>query len=103
MNKRSAKLILIVTQCLYAIFLFAWLFFAMISIMMFDAPGSEENKGLVALFILIWLYPAGLAAAVAASWIAYRREKLRGAILYNLIPLLWVLPIMTMLVYANTR
>lgn len=103
MNKRRVKLGLIILQCVYVLFLAVWLFFALVSIMMFDAPGSEENTGLVLLFVMIWLCPLGLIASVVGSWLAYRKEKLRLAMVLNGIPLLWVLPIAIFVIYANTR
>ena len=103
MNKRTAKLVLIVAQFVYVLFLAVWLFFSLVSIMMFDAPGSEENTGLILLFMMIWMYPLGLIAGIVGSWLAYRKEKLRLAMMLNAIPLLWVLPIAAFVIYANTR
>ncbi len=103
MNKRTAKLLLIISQVVYVMFLAAWLIFAMVMIMMFDAPGSEENAGLVLLYVLIWMYPLGLLVGAVGSWIAYRKERIQRAILLNTIPLLWVLPIAGIVIYANTR
>ncbi len=103
MSKRTAKIVLIISQCTYVLFLSIWLIFAMVMIMMFDAPGSEEHTGLVLLYVLIWMYPFGLAASLIGSWIAYRREKIRRAVLLNAIPLLWLLPIAGIVIYANTR
>jgi len=102
-NKRTAKLVLIVAQFVYVLFLAVWLFFSLVSIMMFDAPGSEENTGLILLFMMIWMYPLGLIAGIVGSWLAYRKEKLRLAMMLNAIPLLWVLPIAAFVIYANTR
>lgn len=102
-NKRLAKIILILSQCIYVLFLIVWLFFAMMTLMMFDAPGSEGNTGLVLLYVLIWLYPLGLLTGLIGSWIAYRKKKIRKALLLNAIPLIWLLPIVGVIIYANTR
>ncbi len=103
MSNRQAKLILLSSQGIYVLFLFVWFFFATVSIMMFDAPGSENNDRLVALFTLIWLYPIGLIVGVFGSWINYRKNRFTKALLFNSIPLIWLVPIVVVVIYANTR
>lgn len=70
--------------------------------MMFDAPGSEHNAMLVTLYAVIVAYPLGLIGGIISSWIAYKRRKFKLAYILNAIPLLWILPIVGLFVYANT-
>lgn len=70
--------------------------------MMFDAPGSQNNLLLVTLYSIIVAYPLGLIAGTISSWISYRRQKFKLAYLLNSIPLLWLLPIVGLFIYANT-
>lgn len=101
MTRKKSALILIILQAFYVLFLPVWLFFTGLSVMMFDSPGSEDHIGLILLFIAIAAYPLGLLGGLIASWVAFSRQKYRGAIRLNLIPMLWLLPIAGMLLYAN--
>ena len=100
MNIQNTRIVLIVTQCLYGLFLIIWLFFSGISVMMFDSPGSEHNTWLWVLFWSILMYPVGLLAGTIGSWVCYRRRAFVGALWWNAIPLVWVLPISAFVVYA---
>jgi glucan phosphoethanolaminetransferase (alkaline phosphatase superfamily) len=100
LNKRKTLAALVAMQCVYVIFIVFWLFFAAMSAMMFDSPGTEDNTWLFLLYLIIWMYPVGLLVGALGGWICYRREKYAAAMWWNAIPLVWVLPIGSLLVYA---
>jgi uncharacterized membrane protein YdbT with pleckstrin-like domain len=92
---------LLISQIIFVIGSIAWFFFAMMSVMMFDSPGSESNFWLMALFIAIWVYPLALLGSALISWILYNYRQMRGAVIASLIPALWIVPIIGFLLYAN--
>ncbi|WP_410769361.1 hypothetical protein [Fontibacillus sp. BL9] len=92
---------LIVTQVFYLIFSAVWLVVLGISAMMFDSPGSENNIGLNILYYYIQAYPGGFLLALCFGWFFFAKKKWRAAVLWNLIPLIWVIPFLGMIVYAN--
>ncbi|MCF2939544.1 hypothetical protein L1N85_14060 [Paenibacillus alkaliterrae] len=73
----------------------------MMSVMMFDTPGSEKLLWAQALFAAIWIYPLALLASMIVSWILYHYRKMKTAVTIGMVPLLWVLPIVALLGYAN--
>ena len=99
-DKQKTLIVLVVMQCVYVLFLIFWLYFAMISTMMFDSPGSEDRTWLFMLYIMIWLYTLGLLAGGLLSWLGYRKGKYSRALWWNAIPLLWVVPIASVYLYA---
>lgn len=101
MKNKKAFTILLTSQIIFGIFLFAWFLFMEFSVMLFDAPGSEKNPTVLTLFFTILAYPAGLLAGVITSWILYTRRKYTLAYVFNCIPLLWVIPIIGFVAYAN--
>lgn len=66
-------------------------FVAMMSVMMFDAPGSTSNTPLILLFLSIVAFPFACIAAVVSAWIAIVRKRDRAALWLSLLPLLPVL------------
>lgn len=44
MNNKKTLIALVAMQCIYVLFGPFWLYFAMISAMMFDSPGAAENQ-----------------------------------------------------------
>jgi hypothetical protein len=101
MKNKKAFYTLLSTQMIYGLFLIVWMFFAGMSVMMFDSPGSENSVLLWAIFSAIVAYPLGLIVGVIMSWINYSRQKYKRAYWYNCIPLIWVVPIIGFLGYAN--
>jgi len=100
LNNKKTLIALVAMQCIYVLFGPFWLYFAMISAMMFDSPGAAENQWLFILFLLIWMYPIGLLAGAIVSWVYYFRRRWTAAWLWNCLPLVWVLPIGSFVVYT---
>lgn len=65
---------------------------ALMSVMMFDAPGSESNPPVILLFSSVVGFPLACIVGVTLAWIAIARGRDRGAMWLSLLPLL---PIMT--------
>ena len=63
-------------------------FVAAMSVMMFDAPGSNENPALILLFCSIAGLPVSLFAGVVLAWIALAMKRDRAALWLSLLPLL---------------
>lgn len=63
----------------------------LLSVMLFDAPGSERNPYLLTIAWSIWLFPVACGLAVVAAWIAYARRWRAAAYLVLLLPLTNVL------------
>jgi hypothetical protein len=67
-------------------------FMAMMSVMMFDAPGTERNPAVILLFSSMVAFPLACLAAVILGWIAIGMRRDRLALWLSLLP---VLPIVT--------
>lgn len=65
---------------------------ALMSPMMFDAPGSTTNPPVILLFSSVVGFPLAVIVGVTLAWIAIARRRDRGAFLFSLLP---VLPIVT--------
>ena len=61
---------------------------ALMSPMMFDAPGSSENPAMILLFSSIVGLPLSLIIGVLFAWIALALKRDRGALWFSLLPLL---------------
>lgn len=64
---------------------------AMMSVMMFDAPGSEKNPPVILLFASMVAFPLSCIVGIALAWIAVARRRDRGALWFSLLPLVPVL------------
>jgi hypothetical protein len=62
-------------------------YMAMMSVMLFDAPGSTENTSIVAFFYAIVSFPV-MCIVSNVSWIFYAFKLYRTAIIISLSPLL---------------
>ncbi|MGO4695880.1 hypothetical protein AB4Z50_16525 [Paenibacillus sp. 2TAB26] len=101
MKNKKVFLTMLISQILFGLFTLVWLFVALMSVMMFDSPGSENLFWPVLLFIVIWLYPVALILSIIASWVLYRFNKMKIAVTIAMVPLIWVLPLFGFLIYAN--
>jgi hypothetical protein len=52
-----------------------YLFAAMFSVMMFDAPGSTANPWIWLAFAAVWIYPVLLVVAVISVWVLLARGR----------------------------
>jgi len=64
---------------------------AMMSPMMFDSPGSDEDSGTIVLFLSMVSFPAVCLLAIPLAWIVHVFQKHRLAIFCTLLPLVNIL------------
>lgn len=64
---------------------------ALLSVMMFDAPGSQENPATNLLFWSVFLFPLTCVVSVACAWGLYAAKVRRWAILVTGLPMINVL------------
>lgn len=67
-------------------------FAALMSPMMFDAPGSTQNAQMLTLFWSVVSFPVLCVAGVLLAWIAFAKRRDRLALWFSLLP---VVPIVT--------
>lgn len=101
MNRKKTLWTLIVSQIVYVLFVIVWLFVAGMSVMMFDHPDAASDVTTWLIFSYIVIYPLGLLAALIAGWILFSRRRYKAALIWNCIPLLWIVPLLGFLAYAN--
>lgn len=78
---------LIISQILYALFLFPWFVIWSMSFMSFDSGFNFANISFV---LAITLYPVAVIACSILAWI-FRVKKKRFANIINLVPMLWII------------
>lgn len=100
LKNKTAFYTLLFSQILYGLFVFVWLVFLGLSVMMFDAPGSEKDPTTLTIFFAILIYPVGLLGGIISSWVCYAQQKYKLAYWLNCIPLLWLIPIVGFWSYA---
>ncbi|MGG6311324.1 hypothetical protein [Paenibacillus macerans] len=100
MSKRGTLIFLILSQIVYALFSVAWLVVLGISSYLFHSPGAVA-WGMRAFFYYLQLYPGGLLLALLLSWYFFAKGKYKPAVRWNLLPLLWVVPYIGIIIYAN--
>ena len=61
---------------------------ALMSAMLFDAPGSENNRALIVLALSLVAFPIACLVSIPCAWVAYAKRRFRGAVLFSLLPLL---------------
>ncbi|WP_276358341.1 hypothetical protein [Cohnella caldifontis] len=91
------KTFLVISQFLYALCIIPWLLIWGISFMSFDQGFSWFG---VALVTGVGIYPIAAVISSILAWILRKRRK-RLAILFNFIPLLWILGLGIPFVYIN--
>jgi hypothetical protein len=76
------------------------MFIAGMSVMMFDDPDAISDAPTWLIFIAILLYPVGLLAAIIGGWVTFSRRRYRASLIWNCIPLLWIVPLSGFLAYS---
>lgn len=101
MTKRKTLIVLILSQIIYLLFSVVWLVVLGISAYLFGPQGSQGDTGMRILFYYLEAYPGGLLLGVMLSWYFFAKGKWKPSMLWNLTPLLWVLPYLGIMIYAN--
>jgi hypothetical protein len=92
MGKRPILVLLVVASTIWTLAGIAGVLAVMFVPLLFDPPGSTSNPPTLALAASVLLFPLACVASIVGSWLAYRRERLRGVLLFAALP---VLPIAT--------
>lgn len=83
-KRRATLATLLILQILQILSLAPWLIMAALSVMAFDAPGSEKMWQPWAFVLAMWSYPLWLLAAGAVSWILFARRRHLWAIVVQI-------------------
>jgi ABC-type Fe3+ transport system permease subunit len=86
--QRPVRIWLIIESILAVPAVLAGGFMAIMSPMMFDAPGSTDNPAILALFFSVIAFPLACIVGVLAGWIAFARKRDRLALWLSLLPLI---------------
>jgi len=90
-NKHTAAwIILIVTSIFFALAIIPGIYIAMMSVMLFDAPGSEKNPAVLAFFYTVVSFPI-LCGVSFTSWIFFILKLYKTSVVVSLLPLLSLL------------
>lgn len=81
------KTTVIIINVILLIILIPSVFAAMMSPMMFDAPGSEKSKKTWLLFSCVVALPVLIVVAQIVAWIAFNRENYDLALRINYLPI----------------
>ncbi len=81
------KIFLVLSQILYVLCTLPWLIIWGLSFMSFD---NGFGLGNVSFVLAIGLYPVAVLICSIIAWILHVRKR-RGALIVNLIPMLWIL------------
>ncbi|MBO7746547.1 hypothetical protein I8J29_20230 [Paenibacillus sp. MWE-103] len=100
MKRSTTAAVLIVSQLIYVISLAAWLFVLGMSVMGFDGPEAASDSATWLLFAYVLVYPAAILAGGIAGWIRFAKRGYRSALIWNGLPLPWLIPLIALLVYA---
>lgn len=76
-SKARFPLAALIATIVWVLALFPAAMAVMFSPMMFDAPGSEKNPQMLALFHSVIWFPVFCIAAIVASWVLWRFTRTR--------------------------
>ncbi|MGG1637960.1 hypothetical protein MHH56_05040 [Paenibacillus sp. FSL K6-3182] len=87
-GKRTALIVNLVIHILYILLLPVWYFLSMFSVMLFDAPGSEQQWFVLVFYYALNSYPYTVLGAIVLSWIIYKKGIYKWTYLITFIPTL---------------
>jgi len=87
---KGALVVLIIATIVFALAITPGVYMAMMSVMLFDAPGSTENQAILNFFYAIVSFPV-MCILSNISWVFYAFKLYRTAIIISLSPLLSLL------------
>ncbi|WP_127533611.1 hypothetical protein [Paenibacillus kobensis] len=100
MSRIAALWTIIISQVIYVVLLLVWLFIAGMSVMMFDDPQAVNDITTWLVFIFILLYPVGVIVSIVAGWVVFARGRYKRMLIWNAIPLVWIIPLIILSVYV---
>ncbi|EFM08547.1 conserved hypothetical protein [Paenibacillus curdlanolyticus YK9] len=90
------KIFLAISQIIYVISFLPWLLIFGMSFMSFDQGFSVWNLSFVG---GIAIYPVAVLLGSILGWVLHKRNK-RAAVIWNLVPMLWVVGIISLFLFA---
>jgi hypothetical protein len=84
---KGALVVLIIATIVFALAITPGVYVAMMSVMLFDAPGSTENQTILNFFYAIVSFPV-MCILSNISWVFYAFKLYRTAIVISLSPVL---------------
>jgi len=84
---KGTLILLIVSTIVFALLITPGVWVSMMSVMLFDAPGSENNPYVLAFFYSIVSFPV-LCVFSFSSWVFYAFKLYKTSIVVSLAPLL---------------
>ncbi|MNO19096.1 hypothetical protein D3C76_88220 [compost metagenome] len=101
-GRKAAWVTTVVLQSLYLLSLPVWYFISMFSVMLFDAPGSENNWVILMFYYAIKSYPFIVLGAAILTWVIYKKGIYKWTYLLNVAPaLIMILCTGLMAVYSS--
>lgn len=88
-EKKKTFTYFVISDVIYALFLIIWFFMTVMSLVIYSIPADTR---LMIIFYTILAYPVALVISAVMSWVLFRRRRMVGAHIWNLVPLLWLLP-----------
>lgn len=76
--KTVAIVVMALATVAWGIVALVYLWPAMFSVMLFDAPGSERNVVLWSFFLSLWVVPVAIVIAVVMSWVVAATTRAWG-------------------------
>ena len=88
MKKNYVVIFLVLTTVIFLGTGVLWVVPALLSVMMFDAPGSEQSRLTWMCVLSSMAYPPVCLVAVVCSWVLFKTSHHRSACVVALVPLL---------------
>ncbi|XID93407.1 hypothetical protein ACF3MZ_02405 [Paenibacillaceae bacterium WGS1546] len=91
---------LIVLQIVYVLFIPVWLLIAGIAAMAVSDPNADAAAALLVM-IGVLLYPVALLLALILGWLKFGRRHFKASLIWNGLPLIWIVPLGGFLLAVN--
>ncbi len=88
MERRRIFILIIASNAVWALSFLPSLVACGMSVMLFDAPGSEDSLFTNLLFYSVISFPPAVIFSISGTWIFYRLGRLKGVLFMGLLPLL---------------
>lgn len=92
-------IVLLIVTIFFALAIVPAIYISMMSVMLFDAPGSEKNPAVLAFFYTVVSFPI-LCGVSFTSWIFFLLKLYKTSVVVSLLPLLSLLAGVFQLVFT---
>ncbi|QJD84969.1 hypothetical protein [Cohnella herbarum] len=87
----AALVINLISHCLYVVSIPIGYFLSMFSVMLFDAPDSEQRWTIWAFYYALKVYPFMVVAAIVLAWIFYKKRFYKWTYPVNAVPVVVII------------